>query len=245
MKSITTVALLLVSLLLFPLASADVYDDAVANPARPEADRERDMNTHPAALLRFAGVKAGDTVVDLFSGGGYNAELLAAIVGPAGKVYMHNNAGYRNFAGDAIAARGAGARLRNVEKLDAEIESVPLPDNSADVIWINMSYHDAYWVNEGWTVTADKFFPTVKRILKPGGAVIVIDHIAPIGSGSSLTSELHRIDPAFARTEFVTRGFRFVASSDMLANPNDPLDIGVFDPSIQGKTSRFVYKFTK
>ena len=245
MKKIASLILLSSFLSLTSLASADVYDDAVANPARPEADRARDANTYPADLMRFAGVKAGDTVIDLFAGGGYNAELLAGVVGPGGKVYMHNNAGYRSFAGDAINARGAGTRLTNVEKLDAEIESLPLADNSVDVIWINMSYHDAYWVNDGWTVTADKFFPTVKRVLKPGGTLIVIDHNAPPGTGSSHAGDLHRIDAAFARQDFVSRGFRFVAGNDILANHEDPLNIGVFDPSIQGKTSRFVFKFTK
>lgn len=243
-KLIRTYSLILAVFLSSPVL-ADIYDDAVANPARPEADRERDVNSHPAALMRWAGVAAGNTVVDLFAGGGYNTELLAAVVGPEGKVYMHNNAGYRGFAGDAIAARGAGTRLTNVEPLDAEVESIPLADNSVDVIWVNMSYHDAYWVNDGWTVTADTFFPTVKRILKPGGSVIIIDHHAEPGSGSSAAGTLHRIDAAFARNDFTSRGFRFVSSNDILANHEDPLNIGVFDPAIQGKTSRFAYKFTK
>ena len=44
---------------------------AVADPARPEADRQRDANRKPAECLAFAGVKPGDRVAELMPGGGY------------------------------------------------------------------------------------------------------------------------------------------------------------------------------
>lgn len=249
MKSLFASISLSLCLLLLPLLSntvnADVYDDAVANPNRPAADRERDSSSKPAEVLRFSGIKAGDTVVDLFGGGGYNTELLAAVVGSAGTVYLHNNASYVGFTGDAITERVAGNRLTNVQRMDAEVELLPLESDSVDVIWISMAYHDAYWVNEGWTVTADTLFPSILRVLKPGGAVLVIDHHAPEGTGNSHAGDLHRIDAAFARQDFESHGFRFVAESELLENPDDPLDINVFDGAIQGKTSRFVYRFTK
>lgn len=238
-------AALCLLLLLSSTVSADVYDDAVANSNRPAADRERDPSSKPAEVLRFSGIKAGDTVVDLFGGGGYNTELLAAVVGTGGTVYLHNNASYVGFTGEAIAERVAGNRLTNVQRMDAEVEALPLQNDSVDVIWISMAYHDAYWVNDGWTVTADTLFPSILRVLKPGGSVLVIDHHAPAGTGSSNAGDLHRIDAAFARQDFESHGFRFVAESDLLENPDDPLDVNVFDAAIQGKTSRFVYRFTK
>ena len=246
MKSLPALlSCLLFSLSLSAVSHADVYDDAVANPNRPAEDRERDASSKPAEVMRFAGVKAGDVVVDLFGGGGYNTELLAAVVGSSGKVYLHNNAGYVGFAGEAIGQRVAGGRLPNVQRMDAAGEVLPLLADEVDVIWISLAYHDAYWVNDGWTVTAETLFPSILRVLKPGGTVIVIDHHAPAGTGSTHAGDLHRIDAAFARQDVENHGFRFVSESPVLENPDDSLTVNVFDPSIQGNTSRFVYRFTK
>src|SRR6188768_1023610 len=60
---------------------------AVADKARPEADTKRDADRKPAEMLEFAGVKPGQTVVDLLPGGGYFTRVFAKTVGPSGTVY--------------------------------------------------------------------------------------------------------------------------------------------------------------
>src|SRR5689334_16488908 len=60
---------------------------AVADKARPEADTKRDADRKPAETLEFAGVKQGQTVVDLIPGGGYFTRLFSKAVGPKGTVY--------------------------------------------------------------------------------------------------------------------------------------------------------------
>src|SRR5579864_4740071 len=60
--------------------------DAVANPARPQADRDRDAARKPAEVLAFAGVKPGQQVLELIPGGGYFTRLLSGVVGPDGRV---------------------------------------------------------------------------------------------------------------------------------------------------------------
>ena len=77
-------------------ASADVYDDAVADSIRPAEDTERDAGRRPADILRFFEVSAGQTVVDLSSGGGYYTRPIASIVGSDGKVIAQNGAGRMN-----------------------------------------------------------------------------------------------------------------------------------------------------
>jgi len=57
---------------------------AVADPARPEADRQRDANRKPAECLAFAGVKPGDRVAELMPGGGYFTRLFSKTVGAGG-----------------------------------------------------------------------------------------------------------------------------------------------------------------
>lgn len=238
--------LLLTLALLCPAtaAFADVYDEAVTNSYRPTADHERDAANQPAQLMRFAGVKAGDTVLDMFAGGGYFSELLAYVVGSDGLVLMHNNLVYQGFAGEGIQTRLADGRLHNVRSLFAELEDMGLPPQSVDVIWLSMAYHDVYYFAEGWTVTPQTFFPALRQVLKPDGKVIVIDHRGKTGTGSSLGNTLHRIDPEFAKADFAAHGFRFVKETDVLENAEDDLSKSVFDPAIQGKTARFVYQFT-
>ena len=60
---------------------------AVADKGRPEADTKRDADRKPAEMLEFAGVKPGQTVVDLIPGGGYFTRIFAKAVGPKGTVY--------------------------------------------------------------------------------------------------------------------------------------------------------------
>lgn len=226
-------------------ASADIYDDAVANPARPMADHARDESFKPAQVLRFAGVKPGDIALDMFAGGGYFSELLGGIVGNSGKVYMQNNGAYLSFSSDAIEARLAGNRLPNVQRLDAELDALDVPAQSVDLIVLSMAYHDVYYSADGWTVTPETFYPALQYLLKPGGSIIILDHLGTIGTGSSLGNTLHRIDPEFTKADFIAHGFAFVEESEVLKNPNDDLSLSVFDDQIQGKTSKFVFKFTR
>ena len=85
----------------------------------------------------------------------------------------------------------------------------------------------------------------MRKALKPGGKLLIVDHAAADGSGNSVTQEIHRIDEAFAREDIESNGFRFVASSDALRNPEDERTKNVFDKTIRGKTDRFILLFEK
>ena len=245
MKALTKKTLFaILALSLASLANADIFDDAVSKPSRPIDDHARDESFKPAAVLRFAGVKPGDTALDMFAGGGYFSELLSAVVGSSGKVYMQNNGAYISFSAEAIEARLAGNRLPNVQRLDAELDAMNVPDRSVDVILLSMAYHDVYYSADGWTVTPQTFYPALQRLLKPGGTILILDHLGEVGTGSSLGNTLHRIDPEFTKADFAAHGFDFVAESQVLHNADDDLSLSVFDPQIKGLTSKFVYKFT-
>ena len=227
------------------LTHADAFDDAVASTERPPSDHVRDANSQPAATLRFLGTPTAGTIVDLFAGGGYYSEILSRLVGANGQIYMHNNAAYLEFANDSARQRLAGNRLTNVVRYDRELEQIDLAEDSVDMVLMVMTYHDFYYKTDGWDLDPDRFFETAHRILKPGGVLAIIDHVGASGSGKTAAQELHRIDPAFAREDIESRGFKFEAASDLLENPEDGLDLNVFDPGIRGKTSKFVYKFVE
>src|ERR1035438_5977201 len=66
---------------------ANAIASAVADPARPESDRNRDAARKPAESLQLSGVKPGDAVADFNASGGYFTRLFSDVVGSRGHVY--------------------------------------------------------------------------------------------------------------------------------------------------------------
>ena len=74
----------------------------------------------------------------------------------------------------------------------------------------------------------------------------MIDHVAAPGRETRAEVEAtHRILPATVRADFEQAGFVFDGESAMLANPQDDRSVNVFNPSIRGRTDRFVYRFRR
>ena len=229
-------------------SAASVYQAAVDNAARSAADRERDNARKPAEVLEFFRLEPGMTVLDMYSGGGYYAEILAHLVGPDGHVDAHNNQAYFGFAGDEIAARYADGRLPNVAALNAENNELVLEANRYDAVTLVLTYHDFYYVDEdnGWpAIDTPALLAEIHGGLKPGGIVGIVDHAAPAGAPATTGGTTHRIDPAIVIADMQAAGFVHEGESDLLRNAEDDLEQNVFDPAIRGKTDRFVLRFRK
>jgi predicted methyltransferase len=222
---------------------------AIASPDRPKSDLEQDPRRKPQQVLEFAGVAPGMHVIDVFSAGGYYTELLARTVGATGQVIAYNNPPYASFAAKAIVERYAGDRLSNVKQVTCTIEELDLVPASLDLAIFVMSYHDLYWrPDDGSWPTTDPILLLRKlyAALKPGGVVMVEDHVAnPGGDPSQVVADLHRIDPSVVKRDFDEAGFVFDGQSRVLANPEDDHTKLVFDEAIRGKTDRFLFRFRK
>jgi len=245
MKTLFLSALLCLAVPAFA-ADPTPIEAAIANPERTAKDRERDAREKPAEVLAFAGVKPGMTVADVFAGGGYYTELLAGVVGPNGKVLSVNNVPYATYSKEGIAARFTEGRLKNVERRLVEISYMNLPPKSVDLIVICMSYHDAFWIDEkeGWPeISIDGFVESMKRMLKPDGRLLIIDHNAPAGTGREMAGKAHRLNEDFAKTSLTSRGFVLEKTYDGLRNKADQLDKLVFDAVVRGKTDRYVHLY--
>jgi predicted methyltransferase len=244
------IAVAIVTLCAGSIAAADdaknIYAEAVAAKTRLPGDYERDPGRKPAVVLEFFGIEAGDTVLDLFSGGGYYTELLSRVVGPDGNVLAHSNQAYLSFVGDEFAARYADDRLANVDVLMAENNELDLAPASLDAIVLVLAYHDVYFVAEGWpAIDKEKLLTELFSALKPGGVVGIVDHAALPGAPPDTGSTLHRIDPALVISDLESAGFELDGESEALSNTTDDHTTLVFDPAIRGKTDRFVLRFRK
>jgi predicted methyltransferase len=221
---------------------------AVAQPGRDAENVKLDEGRKPAELLKFAGLQQGMTVIDMFGGNRYWAELIGPAVGPKGKVLVWEPTQFYDDKAKAAFATFA-AKNPNVSIVSSPFEAPDLPTNFADFVLINLDYHDVYWENAKYGVKRmepSAFLKAVYAAMKPGGIVGVVDHAAnPGGDTRAVVDKLHRIDPAVVRKDFERAGFKLEAQSNLLRNPADDHSLLVFDPKIRGKTDRFIYKFRK
>ncbi|HWW32887.1 MAG TPA: methyltransferase domain-containing protein [Steroidobacteraceae bacterium] len=230
-------------------AHPDIYDAAVAHPGRSADDLKRDPIDHPAEVLRLAGLKPGMQVADFMAADGYYSELASYIVGPKGHVLLLNNATWDYWSGDHWKERIAG-RLPNVEHRTIDAEHVDVPDHSLDAVLLIKAYHDFYAIDDDPKARWPRFdvgrvVDEIARMLRPGGILLLEDHSAKPGTGTTAATPLHRIDEAYTRQEFEKHGFKLVRSSDLLRRPDDPRDAISYKGPMLGKTDRFVLVFRK
>ena len=230
-----------------PITSG-LYDENQAGQIPEEALKASLGCGNPTAL---ATLKPGETVLDLGSGGGIDVLLSARRVGPAGRAYG------LDMTDEMLAlARENQSKsgLKNVEFLKGEIEHIPLPDNSVDVIISNCVIN--------LSGDKDQVMREAFRVLKPGGRFAVSDVVTRgeipgeirervllwVGCISGALEENdYRSKLAVAGFENVTieptRIYRVEDAASILAGHG--LDVDAIAPEVDGKFMSAFVRATK
>ena len=175
--------------------------------------------------LAVAELRAGETVLDLGSGGGIDVLLSADRVGPSGKAYGLDMTEEMLSLARANAARAGAA---NVEFLKGSIEDVPLPDASIDAVISNCVIN--------LSVDKPAVFAEAFRVLAPGGRLAVTDVVAEgtltVEQRSERGSYVGCIAGALSISEY-HHGLTAAGFTDITINPTHQVTDGMHSAIIR------------
>jgi arsenite methyltransferase len=195
--------------------TSNLYDETEKGSLPEGAVRASLGCGNPTAL---AELRAGETVLDLGSGGGIDVLLSARRVGPTGKAYGLDMTDEML----ALARKNqAEAGVTNVEFLKGEIEAIPLPDASVDVIISNCVIN--------LSEDKDRALAEAYRVLKPGGRFAVSDIVVrgpvPAAIRKSVELWVGCVAGAMEESEYVSRLER-AGFGDVSVEPTRIYDVG-------------------
>jgi predicted methyltransferase len=196
---------------------------AVADPRRAPANRARDRYRHPAETLAFFGVRPNMTVVEIWPGGGWYAEILAPLLKDRGRYIaaVQPTGRPRETTEKLIAGDPARFGRTVVTTFDPKAVSTIAPAGSADMVLTFRNVHNFLMAGDA---AAAQAFADFYKALKPGGVLGVVDHRLP----EDRPADAERKSGYLKRSTIVrlatTAGFKLAGESQINANPRDSAD---------------------
>ena len=239
-------------------------DTVLAGDWRSEKNKARDQYRHPKQTLQFFGVNDKQTLIEIYPGGGWYAEILAPLL----KEHGHYVAAILKPEKPTGEAADDAKGIRGKVKADPEHfgaakivefsskEPVLGAPGSADVVLTFRNVHNM--TDEG---SAQSVFKAMFDVLKPGGTLGVVDHRAKKGTTLEQNKETGYLPEEGVIKLATDAGFKLVAKSEINANPKDtkdyPKGVWTLPPNYAegdkdrakyaaiGESDRFTLKFVK
>ncbi len=196
---------------------------AVAATTRTEANRARDVWRHPVETLSFFRVAPGETIVELFPGGGWYTEILAPFAAQNGGRYIAASNIERGLNGvrTRMTANPALYGAAELAAFPAIPEGPNVADGTADVVLTFRNIHNLRFAGLDQTAAA---FAQMFAMLKPGGRLGIVEHRLPETMDSALEESSGYMKRSSVVAFAEAAGFRLVAESEINANPADTHD---------------------
>jgi len=208
-------------------ASEHKLDTILAGDWRSDKNKARDQYRHPKQTLEFFGVNDRQTLIEIYPGGGWYAEILAPLLKEHGH-YIAAILKPKKPTGEAAEdAKGIRGKVKTdpehfgaakIVEFDSMAPVLGAPA-SADVVLTFRNVHNM--TDEGSEVGMFKAFFDV---LKPGGVLGVVDHRAAHGADPAKLKESGYLPEEYVIKLATDAGFRLAAKSEINANPKDTKD---------------------
>ena len=242
-------------------------DKILSSPHRNPDFMQRDQYRHPKETLTFFEVRSDHSVVEIWPGGGWYAEILAPFLRDTGTYY---SAGFsltakrtpqwrKNFAKKLLEKFRAQPDIYNqaiITSLAIPEDPQIAPDNSADRVLTFRNVHN--WMKGGYDL---EVFQSMFKALKPGGVLGVVEHRAKPGTSIDAMIKSGYVTEDYVISMAEKVGFKFIAKSDINQNVKDttnhPKGVWTLPPSLRlkeekrefylsiGESDRMTLKFIK
>jgi predicted methyltransferase len=248
-------------------ATGDLVEKWLDGSHRAPGNAARNRYRHPKETLTFFGLDPSMSVVEIWPSGGWYLEILAPLLRDGGKYYA---------AGFALTAKRTPEwRKKMQRKLQEKLATRPdlydrvvvtelsipertemAPPGTADMVLTFRNVHN--WMKGAY---APAMFEAMFRALKPGGVLGVVEHRAKKGTSRNQMIESGYVTEAHVKKLAERAGFRFVAASEVNANPKDtadhPVGVWTLPPSLRrgdkdaakylaiGESDRMTLRFVK
>lgn len=206
--------------------------DAVAGDWRSDEEKARDAWRNPAATLEFFEVEPGETVIEIWPGGGWYSNVLAPYLASGDGTLVAAVWDTNVFEGERLArieqriadyqaVYAANADLFGTLEYSAfSAQSGPLAEAaSVDTVLTFRNVHN--WMGGDYTA---KFFTDAFAALKPGGVLGVVEHRLPSSAEQNPRAATGYVHEDFVKALAAAAGFEFVEASEINANPSDTTD---------------------
>jgi predicted methyltransferase len=231
-QSLTVLGLLTTAIAVASVAAGEPrtqrsnIQEAVAATTRAPANVARDKYRHPVETLSFFGVKPGNTVVEIWPGGGWYTEILGPLTAGKGTLYAAAPLPGGVKAVQALQAKDAAAYGHvKLAAFPWAAGQPKVPDGTADVVLTFRNVHNwrMGYQRNGQDYSAEAF-AQMFAMLKPGGVLGIEDHRLPESASAEREKSSGYIKVSTVRRLAEQAGFKFVGASEVNANAKDSAD---------------------